>query len=289
MKLGSDRIRKATHRSISIVIAVLSIIALVALMATPALAHHKDGHDNGPGSSNDRVESTDSTTSDHDGDADSDSSTSYTEDTDTNDGGTPNNVADEGDNAHPSGKDRSVENGGSGTQGKSESNPDDSKGPMRYEGPIGDDKANGPGGTDLADQDGNNGCGNDDDFDDDNNGHCGRKTTPATQDTPVVVTPIVQPSVEEKKVCPANTDFPGKEMETLADCNKDIVLGSVINRAVPKVQGAPLVQAAAPEGVLGAVLPFTGGNVTIFLTLGLALIGLGAALLKALSSKLRSN
>ena len=115
--------------------------------------------------------------SDHDGDADSDSDTSYDEDNDTNDG-TANNVEDDGDDAHPSGKDRSVESGGSGTQGKSESNPDDSKGPQRYEGARGDDKANGPGGTDLADQDGNNGCGNDDDFDDDNNGHCGKPTSP---------------------------------------------------------------------------------------------------------------
>ncbi len=80
------------------------------------------------------------------------------------------------DNEHPSGKDRSAEHGKSGNQGKAESNPDDSKGPERFEGGRGDDKAQGPGGTDRADQDGNNGCGNDDDFDDDNNGHCGKPT-----------------------------------------------------------------------------------------------------------------
>jgi hypothetical protein len=285
MKLGTQfRTRKAARRSISIFISVLSIIALVALMATPALAHHKDGHENGPGSSNDRTET--SATSDHDGDADSDSSTSYTEDNDTNDGGTANNVADEGDNKHPSGKDRSVENGGSGTQGKSESNPDDSKGPMRYEGALGDDKANGPGGTDLADQDGNNGCGNDDDFDDDNNGHCGRKkdtTAPVSVSVPDEK-PIVQPATVEK-VCPANTDFAGQAMDSLKDCNKDIVLGSVITRpAIPKVQAAPLAQ-AAPAGVLGAVLPFTGGDVTIFLALGLGLIALGALGLKVRSTE----
>jgi hypothetical protein len=90
----------------------------------------------------------------------------WTEDNDTNDGGTPNNVADAGDNAHPSGKDRSVENGNSGNQGKSQSDPDgNSNG--------GPDKPNGSGGVDKADQDGNNGCGNDDDFEDDNNGNCG--------------------------------------------------------------------------------------------------------------------
>jgi hypothetical protein len=119
--------------------------------------------------------------SDHDGDADANSSTTYTEDNDTNDGNTPNNVVDDGDNAHPSGKDRSVEHGNrdkNPNQGKSESNPDDSKGPQRYEGGRGEDKPNGPGGADLADQDGNNGCGNDDDFDDDNNGHCGGNKPP---------------------------------------------------------------------------------------------------------------
>jgi hypothetical protein len=75
-------------------------------------------------------------------------------------------VPDDGDNAHPSGRDRSVEPGGSGTQGRSASDPDgDENG--------GADKPGGPGGVDLDDQDGNNGCGNDDDFEDDNNGNCG--------------------------------------------------------------------------------------------------------------------
>jgi hypothetical protein len=115
---------------------------------------------------------------DNDGDADSDSETAYTEDNDTNDGGTPNNVEDDGDNKHPSGKDRSTEKGKSGNQGKSESDPDDDgRGPDRSNG--GPDKPNGSGGEDLADQDGNNGCGNDDDFEDDNEGWCGGKPKPA--------------------------------------------------------------------------------------------------------------
>ena len=113
--------------------------------------------------------------SDHDGDADSDRNTAHEDD---------HTTADEGDNAHPSGKDRSVENGGSGNQGKAESNPDDSKGPQRYEGARGDDKPAGPGGTDLEDQDGNNGCGNDDDFNDDNNGRCGPRTKPTPPPSP---------------------------------------------------------------------------------------------------------
>ena len=75
-------------------------------------------------------------------------------------------AADDGDNRHPSGKDRSVEAGGSGTQGRSTSDPDgDANG--------GPDKPGGAGGIDRDDQDGNNGCGNDDDFEDDNNGNCG--------------------------------------------------------------------------------------------------------------------
>ena len=99
-------------------------------------------------------------------------SAAVTEDNDTNDGDTPNNVADDGDNRHPSGKDKSVEAGGSGNQGNSTSDPDDDgRGPDRSNG--GADKPDGPGGVDLADQDGNNGCGNDDDFEDDNEGWCG--------------------------------------------------------------------------------------------------------------------
>jgi hypothetical protein len=78
------------------------------------------------------------------------------------------------DNMHPSGKDRSCESGGSGTQGKASSDPDDNgKGPERTNGRS--DKLNGNGGVDHADQDGNTGCGNDDDFEDDNEGWCGKK------------------------------------------------------------------------------------------------------------------
>lgn len=68
---------------------------------------------------------------------------------------------------HPSGNDRLVENGGSGTQGKAHSDPD---GAYNY----GIDQTGEDGGLYLGDQDGNNGCGNDQDFEDDNNGICGR-------------------------------------------------------------------------------------------------------------------
>ncbi len=105
---------------------------------------------------------------------------------------------DSGDNAHPSGKDRSVENGRSLTQGKSQSDPDNNgKGPDRLN--TGLDKPGMGGGVDKADQDGNNGCGNDDDFEDDNEGWCGHKPKTETSEpenpgvgsptTPVVAAP----------------------------------------------------------------------------------------------------
>jgi hypothetical protein len=146
----------------------------VALLAAPAGAtDNGNGHGNGNGRDN-GAEHGNGNGRDHDGDADASAATTYTEDNDTNDGGTPNNVADDGDNAHPSGRDRSVERGGSGNQGRSESDPDDDgRGPDRSNG--GPDKPNGSGGVDAADQDGNNGCGNDDDFEDDNEGWCGHK------------------------------------------------------------------------------------------------------------------
>jgi hypothetical protein len=159
---------------------------------------------------------------DHDGDADMDPNTTVTEDNDTNDGNTPNNVVDDGDNAHPSGKDRSVEHGKSGdknpNQGKSESNPDDSKGPQRCEGTCGQpDKPGGGGGSDKADQDGNNGCGNDDDFDDDNNGHCGKpnKNPPCQTNCNPPCTSNCDP------VCPPGTDRAGQKAPggDLTKCN----------------------------------------------------------------------
>ena len=156
-------------------LSVLTVLALLVLMAAPAGATNKDGHEKGQAKEGRQAEA-DRDSGDRDGDADSDPDTEYTEDNDTNDGNTPNDVEDDGDNRHPSGKDRSVENGKSASnpnQGKSESDPDDDgRGPDRTNG--GPDKPNGSGGFDLADQDGNNGCGNDDDFEDDNEGWCVR-------------------------------------------------------------------------------------------------------------------
>ena len=287
-RTATRKTRKAAR--FSSIVSALTVLGLLVFMVSPALAHHKADHTQGQGQSEDNSNQA-GAVSDHDGDADSSESTTYTEDNDSNDydNGTSeaNNIADEGDNAHPSGKDRSVENGGSGTQGKSESNPDDSKGPMRYEGAIGDDKANGPGGTDRADQDGNNGCGNDDDFDDDNNGHCGRPAAPVTptrSETP----PTVLPSTEVK-VCPLGTDRAGQPMATIEDCN-DEVLGRVDN-ANPverdddvlgvQIRNANPTVAAAPAAVKGAVLPFTGaGDIYSVTAIALLLLAAGMVILK---------
>ena len=131
----------------------------------------------------------------------------YTEDNDTNDNNTRNNVADAGDNRHPSGKDRSIENGASGNQGKAQADPDDDgRGPDRTNG--GADQPGGRGGADKADQDGNNGCGNDDDFEDDNEGHCGRPTT-ATPDKPTPAKPS-KPTTPTKPVKPTKPTKPTK-------------------------------------------------------------------------------
>jgi hypothetical protein len=230
-------------------------VLLVLWSAAPALAHHKSGHAQGGGSA---------AAGDHDGDADSDRGTSYTEDNDTNDGGTPNNVVDEGDNRHPSGKDKSVEHGNSGNQGKSESDPDDDgRGPDRSNG--GPDKPNGSGGDDLADQDGNNGCGNDDDFEDDNEGWCG-KNKPLPEEKP---DDEVDADVLQKETDRVGVVLPGLE---------DRVLGNELTR--PKVsvgadsQVAPLAS-RQETGSSGSALPFTGAGLAGLITIGLALMGAG--------------
>ena len=280
---------------------IAMIVALVALFSVPALAHHKDGHDNG---SDKKSESSASESgSDHDGDADSDSDTAYTEDNDSNDGGTPNNVEDDGDNAHPSGKDRSVENGKSGNQGKSESDPDDNgRGPDRTNG--GADKPNGSGGVDAADQDGNNGCGNDDDFEDDNEGWCGGKPKPTVESKKLCPAGTDNAGQEMKnlkdcdeedvlstQLCPAGTDKAGQAMTSLKDCEEDDVLGRT-DEAAPKPLARPdtvlgnVIQRSGPQVAAeqsqpaAAVLPFTGADLTIFAGIALGLILAGTLALR---------
>ncbi|MGH2806007.1 MAG: hypothetical protein ACRDKT_01905 [Actinomycetota bacterium] len=282
----------------SIATAVLTLfaalLALVLVAATPALAHHKDDHEQGTAAQQDGSGNSER---DNDGDADN-TEGQTTEDNDAasadeNNTQTPNNVEDDGDNAHPSGKDRSVENDG-GNQGNSESDPDDDgRGPDRSNG--GPDKPGGSGGVDMNDQDGNNGCGNDDDFEDDNEGWCGK---PEKEDEvqPTVVTPPPPPTCPEimgsEEACqPAvqpNIDHtcPDEEMvDSNVKCEKPEteVLGEIITRGQPEVLGtttsAPATRAA------GAVLPFTGGSVTIFLIVALGLLGAGFALMRTRSTK----
>ncbi|MGH9038379.1 MAG: hypothetical protein ACRD0O_21700 [Acidimicrobiia bacterium] len=93
-------------------------------------------------------------------------------------------TSDQTDGDHPSGQvDKGlVESGNSGTQGKSDSNPDgDSNRPAGAT--DGADKPGCTGGFDDHDRDGNNGCGNDHDFEDDNNGNCGGKAEDEAADT----------------------------------------------------------------------------------------------------------
>ena len=98
---------------------------------------------------------------------------------------------------HPSGNDRNEEKGKSGTQGKSQSNPDGDGADKRqnskdgaFAGTQGD-----------GDYDNNNGCGNDNDFADDNNGNCGGKEKPKSSPTPK---PSPNPEIPKKEtICHA--------------------------------------------------------------------------------------
>jgi hypothetical protein len=281
-RVGGVKLRKTT------LTAAAAISLLVGLfLAVPASAHHKPDHVNGGAAA----------ASDKDGDADSNPGTAFTEDNDSD--GVANNISDSGDNAHPSGKDRSVEHGNSGNQGKSESTPDQNgKGPERDNG--GTDKPNGPGGADIFDQDGNNGCGNDDDFDDDNEGKCGgNKADKPSQDdddegnndddddegnnnddddegnnndddddSPPVTsgTPTGSSSVLPAVLAPSVPAAPGAPSGSV----EDDVLGVVITRGA--------AEASVEAEAVSAELAFTGGNFSSLVTLALMFLVGGAAL-----------
>ncbi|HYH28241.1 MAG TPA: hypothetical protein VEA19_05650 [Actinomycetota bacterium] len=182
---------------------------------------------------------------------------SVTEDDDSD--GVKNNIPDDGDNAHPSGKDRSVEHGGSRDQGSSKSEPDqDGKGPERDT--KGTDKPGGTGGADIYDQDGNNGCGNDDDFDDDNEGHC-RRNRGSVPGDPVLPTLPKQdpPALNPPSVIPPE------------------VLGGTLRRPGAQVLGITISREGAAARV--EALAFTGGEVEALLAGALLLLITGATLL----------
>jgi hypothetical protein len=223
------------------VLAALFALALMVVGAPAGLAHHTDDGDH--------------QASDHDGDADQDPN--HVED----ESASAEATADAGDNAHPSGKDRSIENSGehNWNQGKAESHPDDTNGPLRSEGTAGmPDKTNDTGGTDLADQDGNNGCGNDDDFNDDNNGWCGK---PADVTVTVPEEEVVQPDVIERPET-------GAEVPEVPA----VVLGAQIHKEQPQVAAAAQARAAA--------LPFTGAYLAAFVLAALAMITSGGLILR---------
>jgi len=225
--------------------AVPLVLALVVFLIAPAAAHHKSDHETGGGNSTEAQATGDE----------------KTEDNDSNDGGTPNNVVDEGDNAHPSGNDRSVEHGNSVNQGKAPSDPDDdTRGPERTNG--GADKPDGPGGADLADQDGNNGCGNDDDFEDDNEGHCSGAPVPPTTDNP-----------------PTKPTPPGKidDDDTTRPNPERTIPDEVLS--LPPDGGLPQPEVAAlPPAGRTSTLPMTGSSVAMVLLVGLGLIVLGSSM-----------
>ena len=220
-----------------------------------------------------------------------DETVGVTEDTDTNDGATPNNVVDAGDDAHPSGNDRSVENGGSANQGNATSEPDgNGSGPERDNGGV--DQPGEPGGVDLADQDGNNGCGNDDDFEDDNEGLCGK---------PAKASPSNPPAEEESgEITPAIVPSSPVQNETKVEPAQ--VLGVTVERPATVASSTPAVEAvaaspvavaapasaveAAPATVLGATvvrgaaLARTGFGTTPLMVVAITLLLVGFTLVR---------
>lgn len=181
---------------------------------------------------------------------------------------------------HPSGKDRNVEPGNSGTQGKSESNPDKDGVDKPY--PADGQEARSQG---RNDNDGNNGCGNDNDFSDDNNGNCGGKKketptasptpqespTPKTTATPSGETPTPTPTPTPLEGTPTPTPPPGATPTTQ--------LGDVIPFTVaPKTekifqpQPTPIPSTSIPAGEPPKVLPKAGE--IPFTPVWLAIIGI---------------
>jgi hypothetical protein len=182
--------------------------------------------------------------------------------------------ADEGDNRHPSGKDRSVENGPEGAdgsiQGKSPSAPDnDGRGPERDSTlHPGVDKPGYSGGDDRADQDNNNGCGNDDDFEDDNEGWCGGHTKRhmpeevehPDQQAPEPQQPVEQPPDNRVDVCRGGTFMAGVKdsdvrsgdriVGSAVECKRaETAKTSVTPGPAPVAAGtpAPAVEVAKPQ------------------------------------------
>jgi len=166
----------------------------------------------------------------------------------------PDIVSDDSDNMHPSGQDRHEDKG---AQGHSTSDPDsddigqdnDSDGPDN----DGDDKpflsADGTGGVDQQDQDGNNGCGNDDDFEDDNNGNCGgRRPTKATSP---MTPPVVGGETTEK--CPKAGEVASGQMPEGCDTDEE--------KECPEAGGTMAEGCEVEDGEVTGGDTVTGGTV----------------------------
>ncbi|MFP5322685.1 MAG: hypothetical protein ACLGIC_12680 [Acidimicrobiia bacterium] len=280
--------RQRTLKAIALLVGALSLILSSASFAGAGVPEHAAarGHSNA-------------------GDADQ-RSAEITEDDDDNDGGTPNNVVDDGDNEHPSGKDRSVEPGRSGNQGNAQSDPDDDgRGPDRSNGGV--DQPGGEGGVDQADQDGNNGCGNDDDFEDDNEGLCrGRDGAPGQQDDEGLRCPagMTEPEGEElvdgsdddeladncvaaegevvnNPTTPDETSIPPTEVENEAVVNNPTILPvTQPNLAPALVDRTPAVMGdVVTRSVRSGQLPRTGDDAAASLApFGVALLLAGLAI-----------
>jgi hypothetical protein len=229
-------------------------LALAMWLAAPALAHHKDGHDEGGG----KAESSSETTEDNDDDGQPN---------------TPDQFGDS-DNRHPSGKDKHAEAGNSGNQGNSSSDPDDDgHGPDRSNG--GPDKPGGSGGVDKEDQDGNNGCGNDDDFEDDNEGWCGGKPKPSKEEG--AAEGEVPGAEKEEEVPGAEKE---EEPEAEADDEPEAEAGGKVMAAGVQAPQGQVESAEKARQPSGAVLPFTGNAALApFVAAGLVLIGAGTLLI----------
>lgn len=178
--------------------------------------------------------------------------------------------ADQGDNRHPSGNDRSCEAGGSEEQGASRSDPDDDgRGPDRSNG--GADRLGGAGGLDGGDQDGNNGCGNDDDFEDDNEGLClGRAGAPG------------QASDVQARAIPTGAPALGDLAEERPESEADEVTSRSEVADEAEVLGVRQERGAEAGGaeILGVALPTTGAPVAALAILALDFLVLGAWLLR---------
>lgn len=180
-------------------------------------------------------------------------------------------VGDSTESQHPSGNDRNIEPGKSGTQGKSTSNPDGDGADKRRssrDGSFGGTQGNG-------DWDDNNGCGNDNDFADDNNGNCGGKSKTVSPSPKPSAKPSPKPSHSPR---PSSTPGPiggtttnntnnnnQSQTQTQTQNNNQTVNVTVSSQNTGKVLGA-----AVPTK-----LPETGLSLLGFATmLGAAPVGL---------------